>query len=96
MKNATLTVTFPAERLDALAYHMERKEVNLQAELNDTMQKLYEKHVPQATRDYIEDKIKREAVAKDKPKRQAKSENTAEPSSGNPSGRMESGDFHGV
>lgn len=96
MKNATLTMTFPADRLDALTYHMERKEVNLQAELNDTMQKLYEKHVPQATREYIEDKMKRDAVAKDKPKRQAKSENTAEPSSGNLPGRMENGDFQGV
>ena len=33
------------------------------------MQKLYEKHVPQATREYIEDKIKRDAADKDKPKR---------------------------
>lgn len=69
MKNATLTVSFESEKLDALTYHMGKKEADLQAELNDTMQKLYEKHVPQATREYIEDRLTREAAAKEKPKR---------------------------
>ena len=69
MKKATLTVSFESEKLDALTYHMGKKEADLQAELNDTMQKLYEKHVPQATREYIEDKLQREAASKEKPKR---------------------------
>ncbi len=69
MKNTTLTVTFDSEKLDALTYHMGKKEADLQGELNDTIQKLYEKHVPQTTREYIEDKIKRETSAKEKPKR---------------------------
>jgi hypothetical protein len=69
MKNATLTVSFESEKLDALTYHMGKKDADLQAELHETMQKLYEKHVPQATREYIEDKLQREAAAKDKPKR---------------------------
>jgi len=69
MKHASLTVTFDSEKLDALTYHMEKKEVDLQGELNDTIQKLYEKHVPQATREYVEDKIKRDTAAKNKPKR---------------------------
>lgn len=69
MKIATLTVSFESEKLDALTYHMGKKEADLQAELNDTMQKLYEKHVPQATREYIEDRLTREAAAKEKPKR---------------------------
>ncbi|MEG1429825.1 MAG: DUF6103 family protein [Hydrogenoanaerobacterium sp.] len=69
MKNATLTVSFESEKLDALTYHMGKKEADLQAELNDTMQKLYEKHVPQATREYIEDRLTRESAVKDKTKR---------------------------
>lgn len=69
MKNATLTVSFESEKLDALTYHMGKKEADLQAELNDTMQKLYEKHVPQATREYIEDRLKRDASVKEKHKR---------------------------
>ena len=60
MKNATLTVTFNAEKLDALEFHMSRKDTDLQEELNDTVQKLYEKYVPQATREYLDDKISRE------------------------------------
>lgn len=69
MKKATLTVSFDSEKLDALTYHMGKKEADLQTELEDTVQKLYEKHVPQATREYIDDKLMREAVAKSKPKR---------------------------
>lgn len=74
MKNATLTVSFESEKLDALTYHMGKKDADLQAELNDTIQKLYEKHVPQATREYIEDKLGRAVAAKEKPKRPVRTE----------------------
>ena len=69
MKKANLTISFDSEKLDALTYHMGKKEADLQTELEDTVQKLYEKHVPQATREYIDDKLSREAAAKTKPKR---------------------------
>ncbi|MBS5467652.1 MAG: hypothetical protein KHX69_02305 [Clostridium sp.] len=68
MKNATLTVTFNAEKLDALKFHMSRKDTDLQEELNDTVQKLYEKYVPQATREYLDDKISREQKVRDRPR----------------------------
>ena len=73
MKKATLTVSFDSEKLDALTYHMSKKDTDLQTELEDTVQKLYEKHVPQATREYIDDKLKREAASKSKPKRPVRS-----------------------
>ena len=66
MKKATLTASFDSEKLDALTYHMSKKDTDLQTELEDTVQKLYEKHVPQATREYIDDKLFREAAAKPK------------------------------
>ena len=69
MKKATLTVSFDSEKLDALTYHMGKKDTDLQTELEDTVQKLYEKHVPQATREYIDDKLSRAATAKQKPQR---------------------------
>jgi hypothetical protein len=69
MKKANMTISFGSEKLDALTYHMGKKDTNLQTELEDTIQKLYEKHVPQATREYIDDKLSREAAAKSKPKR---------------------------
>ena len=45
MKKATLTVSFDCEKLDALTFHMGKKDADLQTELEDTVQKLYEKHV---------------------------------------------------
>lgn len=71
MKDTTLTLSFNTERLDALTYHMGKKEADLTAELNEYMQKLYEKYVPQNTREYLDDKIAREATVKPvRPKRQ--------------------------
>lgn len=73
MKNTTLTILFNAEKMDVLTFHMGKKEANLQDELKDTIQKLYEKYVPQATREYIEDKISREADTKSNPRRPVRS-----------------------
>ena len=64
MKKTNLTISFESEKLDALLYYMEKKDVDLQSELVDTIQKLYEKHVPQPTREYIEDKLSRESASK--------------------------------
>lgn len=69
MKNTTMTVTFNTEKLDALTFHMVKKDADLQAELNDTIQKLYEKYVPQATREYIDDKISREDNGRERTRR---------------------------
>lgn len=73
MKNTTLTLSFNTEKLDALTFHMSKKEADLQCELNETIQKLYEKFVPQATREYIDDKVARDAEAKERPRRPARS-----------------------
>ena len=53
MKNTTLTLTFNTERLDALTYHMGKKEADLKEELGDYLQKMYEKYVPPGVREYI-------------------------------------------
>ena len=72
MKNTTLTLTFNTERLDALTYHMGKKEADLKEELGDYLQKMYEKYVTQATREYLDDRISREGAAKPaRPRRQA-------------------------
>lgn len=68
MKNTTLTITFNSEKMDALTFHMGKRDADLQAELNDTVQKLYEKYVPQSTREYIDDKVTRDAEAKERPR----------------------------
>ena len=72
MKNTTLTVTFNTEKLDALTFHMGKRDADLQTELNDTVKKLYERYVPQATREYIDDKVARDAAGWDRPRRPAR------------------------
>ncbi len=73
MKHSTLTLTFNTECLGALSYHMGKKEEDLKEELSGYLQKMYEKYVPQATREYLDDKIVREGAAKpDRPRQQAK------------------------
>ena len=72
MKNTTLTLTFNTERLDALTYHMGKKEADLKEELGDYLQKMYEKYVPQATREYIDDKVSRDGAARERPRRPAR------------------------
>ena len=69
MRNTTINVSFNTEKLDALKFHMEKRDTDLQGELNDTVQKLYEKYVPQATREYIDDKVAREISARERTRR---------------------------
>ncbi len=83
MKKATLTITFEKEKLDALTYYMEKKDVKLQAELSDTIQKLYEKYVPQPTREYIEDKLQCENMPSKSKKMETAKVNTSQTVNGN-------------
>jgi hypothetical protein len=69
MRNTTINVSFNTEKLDALKFHMEKRDTDLQGELNDTVQKLYEKYVPQATREYIDDKVAREISTRERTRR---------------------------
>lgn len=72
MKNTILTISFNTEKLDALTFHMGKRDADLQAELNDTVQRLYEKYVPQATREYIDDKVARDTAGRERPRRSAR------------------------
>ncbi|WP_283608444.1 DUF6103 family protein [Faecalispora anaeroviscerum] len=65
MKKATIQISFDAEKLGAIKQYMGKKDTELQAELGDVMQKLYEKHVPAPVREYIEN---RELEGTEKPK----------------------------
>lgn len=71
MRNTTLNVTFNTDKIDALTFHMGKKDANLQTELTETIQKLYEKYVPQATREYIDDKVARDVLVKERPRKPA-------------------------
>ena len=54
MKSNPVTVTFDPEKLDALRLYMTRKGMDLERELDDVLEKLYQKTVPAGIREYIE------------------------------------------
>ena len=56
MKKGTVTVSFEAEKLRAVEMYMEKKEANLREELEEQLQRLYERHVPANVREYIIEK----------------------------------------
>lgn len=72
MKQATVQISFDAEKLGAIKRYMGKKDAELPAELGEVMQRLYEKHVPAPVREYIESREAEE---------QEKSQKTAQPAS---------------
>jgi len=57
MPKATITISFEQEKLKALQFYAGKKGADLQGEMDDVMQKLYEKYVPVSTREYIESQV---------------------------------------
>lgn len=54
MKNGQVNLEFDNEKLEALQVYLKDKGIILETELEETIQKLYEKHVPNAVRSFIE------------------------------------------
>ena len=71
MRKANISLSFEAEKLRAIKRYMEKKDVDVEAELREQLQKLYEKHVPINVREYIDEKEEEENKAK-APKKVAK------------------------
>lgn len=55
MKKESITLQMDAEKLRAVKRYMEKKEADLEQELCDSLQKLYEKYVPTTVREYIDE-----------------------------------------
>ena len=72
MKKDTISISLEAEKLRAIKKYMEKKEIDVQDELAEQLQKLYEKHVPANVREYIDEKQEEEIKAK-KPNKSVKS-----------------------
>lgn len=71
MKKDTIVISLEAEKLRAIKKYMEKKEADLQAEMADQLQKLYEKYVPANVREYIDER-EDEALKPEKPKKPSK------------------------
>lgn len=60
MSTTELKVPFPSERLDALRFFMDKKQQTVEKELQDYLDKTYERFVPQNVREYVESRIEPE------------------------------------
>ncbi len=54
MRKVTVSVQVDAEKLRAIQFYAGRKDSSMEAELEDCVNKIYEKYVPAQTREYIE------------------------------------------
>ena len=69
MKQIHISVSFDDEKLRALNKYLKKKELTAEDELAAALLHLYEKHVPAAVREYIDED---DVVVPAKPKRTAK------------------------
>ena len=69
MKKVNITLTFDDDKLDALEFSLRKEHSSVQEHLENALNALYEKTVPEPLREYLDSK----AVPAPKPKRTAKS-----------------------
>ena len=69
MKKPPVTIDFDDEKLGALEFSLRKEHSSVQEHLEDALNALYEKTVPEPLREYLDSK----AVPAPKPKRTAKS-----------------------
>ena len=55
MKKDTILLSMEAQKLGATKRYMEKKDASIEQELGEALQKLYEKYVPAAVREYIDE-----------------------------------------
>lgn len=61
-EKATLQVSFPKEKLEALKFYMDEKDTTVEKELQGHIKSVYEKYVPVATRRYLDRKDSAEGL----------------------------------
>jgi len=76
MRKVTVSVQVDAEKLRAIQFYAGRKDSSMEAELEDCVNKIYEKYVPAQTREYIES-----IVGPDRPARASRSASRTAPAS---------------
>ena len=71
MKQANIQITFEEEKLRALRRYIAKRDSTLEAELQKAAQRLYEKVVPAAVKEYISDCTQDDPVRKPQKKSEA-------------------------
>lgn len=69
MKKENIMIPFESEQLAALDFSLKKKNTSVQAQMEKTLQELYEAEVPEPLREYLDSKAAPAAV---KPKRPVK------------------------
>ncbi|MDL2234111.1 DUF6103 family protein [Ruminococcaceae bacterium OttesenSCG-928-L11] len=54
MKKATVQISFPAEKMGAIQHYMAEKGGDLNGEMEDALQRIYDRIVPKEVRAYLE------------------------------------------
>ena len=67
MQKVEITLSFEAERLEALEYHLKKERTSAKKQLDEALRKLYEEKVPEPLREYIDSK-----ATPDRPRRPAR------------------------
>lgn len=57
MSTTELNLSFPTEKLDALRFFMDKKQLSVERELQDYLDKTYKKLVPAQVREYVESRM---------------------------------------
>ena len=71
MRETELKILFPTEKLDALRFFMAKKELTVEQELKETLDKTYEKVVPAHVREYVESRLDQEPAQEQTPEPEA-------------------------
>lgn len=77
MKKDSITLKMEAQKLGATKRYMGKKDASIEQELGEALQKLYEKYVPAAVREYIDETA--DSTPAPKSKKQKEKNNTATP-----------------
>lgn len=77
MKKETVTIQMEMEKLRAVKRYMEKKDADLEKELGDSLQKLYEKYVPATVREYIDESANEKSPVSASLKKQKEKARTA-------------------
>lgn len=71
MSMTELNVSFPSEKLQALRFFISKKDQTIEQELQDYLNKTYEKMVPAQVREYVESSMEQEPTQQQEPEQPA-------------------------
>lgn len=71
MRETEIKLQFPTEKLEALQFFMSKKDLTVEQELKDYLDKTYERIVPAHVREYVDSRIQQEIDQEQAPGQEA-------------------------